>query len=101
MLNRGDYEEKRDHRRIGVDCPMTFQVEGTGEVQQGVARDLSATGMLIQCGADIPLGSRLEVKVTPPKSIVPPLHAVVEVVRSQTKGPDRFELGVIIREFRS
>ncbi len=99
MLNRGDYDEKRDHRRMGVDCPMTFKVEGGSEVYQGIARDLSATGILIECDAEIPVGTRLEVNVTPPKSIVPPLNATVEVVRSEAKQPDTFELGTLIREF--
>lgn len=101
VLNRGDYEEKRDHRRMDVDCPMTFQVVGSGEVQQGLARDLSATGMLIACGVEIAPGTRLEVKVSPPKAIVPPLDAVVEVVRCRASEPGRFELGVTICEFRS
>lgn len=100
VLSRGDYEEKRDHRRMGIDSPMRFTVVDTGEVHDGIARDLSANGMLIECGVPIAVGAMLEINVTPERTVVAPLEAVAEVVRVESAGPDRFNVGVAIRSYR-
>ncbi len=94
-----DYDEKRGHRRMGIDCPMSFTVVESGEKVEATARDLSATGMLIVCTKPLPEGTLLQVNVTPRQTVVRPLNALVEVVRVEPLPPAAFQLGVVIREF--
>jgi hypothetical protein len=96
MLFRGDYSEKRDFMRMEVECPMTFRIQGEDTLHQGVARDLSASGLSILCQREVAEGSLLEVNVQPEKSIVPPLQATCEVMRVHSPAPGQFELGVKI-----
>ena len=64
---------------MGVECSMTFQVEGEDETHIGIARNLSASGLLITTDREVSLGTMLYVCVKPEKSIVPPLEASVVV----------------------
>ena len=94
-----DYSEKRDFYRMTIECPMTYTVVGQGEVYEGLAKDLSSTGMSIICAQHHPAGAMLEIRIAPDMTLVPALHARVEVVRSQTAPDGRWDLGVAIREF--
>ena len=94
-----DYSEKRDFYRMTIECPMTYTVVGRDEVYEGVAKDLSSTGMSIDCEHSHPMGAMLEVRIAPDMTLVPALHARVEVVRSQPGSDGRWDLGVAIREF--
>lgn len=96
MLHRGDYSEKRDFMRMAVECPMTFRVQGESQEYQAIARDLSASGLLILCQHEVAEGCVLEINVQPEKPIVPPLQAICEVMRVSSSSPGRYELGVRI-----
>lgn len=101
MLSR-DYEEKRDFIRMQLDCQAQCTDQRTGEQFMGYARDLSGKGLCLELDRSLPPGTLLEVRIEPQKAVVPPLHAVVEVVRIE---PDmsgaRFRTGTTIREFKS
>lgn len=99
VLSRNDYDEKRDYFRMCLDCPMTFRVQGESETHEGIAKDLSSSGLLIGCDVEVPTGSLLEVTVQPDKSVVAPLEAIVEVVRVNGSGTSGVELGTEIKEF--
>lgn len=98
MLYRGDYEEKRDFARMGVECPATFRVEGQESLHGAVATDLSASGLQLRCADALPVGARVVVEMTPEKTIVPPLKAKAEVVRCYEDGQGGYRLGLNILE---
>ena len=98
-MNPRDYSEKRDFIRMAVGATMSFKVRGSGEHVAGVAKDLSASGLSIICDKALSLGDVLEVNVTPEHSVVPPLDALVEVVRVDDLGDGSYELGTSIVEF--
>lgn len=98
MLLRGDYDEKRDFARMGIECPVIFRVEGDDSLYHGVASDLSATGLQITCTTEVSLGTQGSVELRPDKAIVPPLNARVEVMRCRELGAGSFELGLKIVE---
>ncbi len=100
VLTRGEFSEKRGFNRMDVECRMTFTVNGDATTHTAIARDLSATGLLIATNQDIPVGTRLNVCVTPEQALVPPLEALVEVMRVISPEPGRFELGVMIKEIK-
>ena len=98
MLGSRDYDEKRDFLRMGVDCPAHVTMTATGESFQGVAKNLSSSGLLLVCDRALPVGSQLEVRLAPDQPLVPPLEAAVRVARVDGGGPDAFEHGVEIIE---
>ena len=93
-----EYDEKRDFRRMVLDCPVSYHDPATGEGGTGVLRNLSGSGLLMTCEREIPTGTRLHINVTPERSLVPPLDAEVEVVRV-TPAEGGFEIGLSITGF--
>ena len=101
MLERGDFSEKRDFIRLGVECPATFEIDGeTGRSYSGIACDLSASGLKIMTEKEIAVGTILNIKILPEKALIAPLHAVVEVVWSSGLVDGKYELGASIKEMR-
>ncbi len=96
MLFRGDYEEKRDFARMGVECPAT--IEADGNTYRAKATDLSATGLQLICSDPLTEGAEVMVEVTPEQAIVPPLKARAEVVRCIDMGQGGYQLGLKIVE---
>jgi hypothetical protein len=97
MLFRGDYNEKRDFTRMGVECPATYRIDGEGTTYQAMATDLSATGLQLNAAEAVLLGTVLMVEMTPEQAIVPPLQAKAEVVRCSENGTG-YQLGLKILE---
>lgn len=98
MLFRGDYEEKRDFARMGVECAATFCIEGDSTIHHATATDLSATGLQLNCADNITVGSIVMVELTPSEAIVPPLKAKAEVVRCIENGSGAYQLGMKVIE---
>lgn len=95
MLNRNDYSEKRDHRRMDVECPAVFRLDGEQEWSDGLARDLSASGLQLAAERELAVGTRLEVELRPEKAMVPPLRAQAEVTRVEATEGGRTTVGVV------
>lgn len=76
-----DYSEKRDFYRMALNCKARYRVEGGSAVEQATVKDLSAGGLQLQTTSEVDAGATLNVEIQPGKSITPPLHAVVEVIR--------------------
>ncbi|MFN2309997.1 MAG: PilZ domain-containing protein [Gammaproteobacteria bacterium] len=97
-----DYEEKRDFIRMLLDHPVLCTDVASGEQFTGQARDLSGTGLcLVLARAHVP-GDLLEVRIEPGRAVVPPLHALVNVVRVEPDADGTcFRVGARIREFKS
>lgn len=97
-----DYEEKRDFIRMMLDHPVQCTDVKTGERFTGQAKDLSGTGLCLELTRNCAPGMLLEVRIEPDKAVVPPLHALVEVVRVEPDvSGERFRVGMHIREFKS
>ncbi len=78
-----DFAEKRDFRRMGIDCPAQFRIQGADEVTDGIVKNLSASGMMLLASEEIASGTRLLVHIVPVSTITPPLSATVSVLRSK------------------
>lgn len=98
MLFRGDYDEKRDFARMGVECPATMRIEGEGRVCHARVTELSASGMRLIGTEMLPVGTVVQVEMTPERTIVPPLQAKAEVVRCAQEGSGDYLLGLKILE---
>lgn len=99
MSRSRDYEEKRDFFRMMADCKLSFKVAGTSKVMEGKCINLSAGGVLFLTRENLAEGSDIELNITPDKPIVPPLNAIVEVVRSSpTETAGEYEVAGTIKE---
>lgn len=97
-----DYEEKRDFIRMLLDHPVQCTDVATGARFTGQAKDLSGTGLCLELTRECVPGTLLEVRIEPDKAVVPPLHALVEVVRVESGvSGEGFRVGTHIREIKS
>jgi hypothetical protein len=78
-----DYDEKRDFFRMAADCPLTYKTPGNGVGHSGRCINLSAGGVLFSADEAINAGTQIEINITPDKTVVPPLNAVIEVIRNE------------------
>lgn len=91
--------ELRDFQRMHQQAPMRYRM-GTDTVWQAAELiDLSASGLAMRVSIYVPEGARLEIEIAPELAVVPPLKAVVEVMRSQRQG-EEFILGGRFIELR-
>ncbi|MCK5092083.1 MAG: PilZ domain-containing protein [Gammaproteobacteria bacterium] len=97
-----DSSDMRDFRRISIDCGVTLKNLDSGSVYSGVATNLSATGVLIECKDQLAVGDQLEINIVPEKTIVPPLHALVEIIRIGQGGEGKvYQVACAISEMKS
>ena len=73
--------EKRDFRRLEMNCPVSYQSTNSGNSQTGTCLNLSASGILIECDDKFPVGTTLNISVSPKLAISPSFTAIVEVIR--------------------
>lgn len=95
-----DYEEKRDFRRMEIDCRIEYQVPGSGTVLHGAGRNLSSTGMLFEAGEPLAPGTSLEVSIEPGNPAVRAFRAVIEVLRCTPAADGCYQIAGQIREFK-
>lgn len=99
-LNR-NYNEKRDFIRMKVDTPANIVIANEGQNINGICRDLSGGGMLIELQSALPIGTIAEVSITSAHGHEPMLRVQAEVTRIVSE-PDNEEkpclLGLQIKE---
>lgn len=94
-----DYSEKRNYKRVRVDCDIHFKMVDDDEEEVGRLENLSGRGMMFIAERGVPMNAELEIRVEPGNQLTPPLHARVQVVRmeKQRRGTG-YEIGAVIRE---
>jgi hypothetical protein len=81
MLPRGDYDEKRDFRRMTIECAIHYQRVDSAARHAAMARDLSATGLQMVSQQPLTPGEQITIEIAPARAVVAPLHAECEVKR--------------------
>jgi len=76
-----DYEEKRNYVRVKVSTPLLFTLNKSSERYEGLCRDLSGAGILIETTKKLKIGDHLHVTIPATQSNQTPFSAVTEVVR--------------------
>ncbi|MFL0808778.1 MAG: PilZ domain-containing protein [Agarilytica sp.] len=76
-----DYQEKRNYIRMKIDAPVSVQLITNGSVENGVCRDLSGGGMMIEMNCVLPVGTVAEVTISSAHGHNPMLVAKAEVAR--------------------
>lgn len=78
------HAEKRNFKRLLMNCPVSFQLVNSSNRKMGTCIDLSADGILFQCDDKYPIGTKINVHVSPELSISPSFSAMMKVVRVES-----------------
>ncbi|MCF6217611.1 MAG: PilZ domain-containing protein [Gammaproteobacteria bacterium] len=83
-----DYDEKRDFFRMTADCPLSFSIHGSEANNSGQCINLSAGGIRFRSAVKLEQTTLIDIHITPEKSVVPPLKAVIEITRREPSSED-------------
>ena len=96
-----NYEEKRNFRRMSMDCAMSFATSGECGTSPGYCKNLSAQGVLFSTLIPMQVGALVDIYIAPQKAVVKPFNAVVEVLRvSNTAGQNNYEVAARITQMK-
>jgi len=96
-INR-NYNEKRNFIRMRIDTPADVIIDNKGQQLQGICKDLSGGGMLIESEEKLELGLELTVRLASHHLNSPMLKARALVARVQENRNGKFILGLEILE---
>lgn len=103
-MNREErnYDEKRDFYRMAVDCPISYWITGSQQVGQGICRNLSAGGVLMEVKEALEPGAALKLRIAPQSSLTGALEALAQVARCEPlAGKSGFSVAATILEIQS
>ena len=96
-----NYEEKRNFRRMSMDCAMSFATPGERGTSAGHCKNLSAQGVLFSTLIPMQVGALVDINIAPQKAVVEPFNAVVEVLRVSTvEGKYNYEVAARIKQIK-
>jgi len=101
MTMRMDYSEKRDFVRMGVECVVDYKLHGATEVQQAAGHNLSAGGVCFEAEQELPVGTLLEIVISPQQKLTPPLEASAEVVRAEPSANSKYMVSCQFQQLRN
>ncbi len=90
------YNEKRDFIRMQINSAVT--VRHDGNEYQGICKDLSGAGMLLELESPLAVGDELEVLIPQEGDNHMPFHASATVSRVEAGENDSTILGLSIKE---
>ena len=75
------YQEKRNYIRMKIEAPVAIEVSTNGERYDGVCKELSGGGMLVEMDSTLPVGTKTKVSISSSHGHGPMLVANAEVTR--------------------
>ncbi len=94
-----EYSEKRDFKRMAIDCEFSFSEAGDKQVYSGHVVNLSSKGVLFTSEESFEIGTVLDILLTPSISLTPPMEASVLVSRV-TNNDSSYNIACEITEIR-
>ena len=95
-----NYTEKRNFIRMNTESRITYKILGSNDAYHGTCINLSAAGVLFTSSQQVPLGTKMEINITPELKLTGPLNATIEVVRSQVNDNGSYAIAGQITSFR-
>lgn len=95
------YDEKRDFIRMKVDTEITLSLDNNEKYVNGVCRDLSGTGMLIEVNKEVPEGSIYKTTLPSSNDAFPSLNARIKVIRCSAISDEKYQIGTEILEIEN
>ena len=87
-----DYSEKRDFRRMALECPAHYRLRGTKRAVSATVKNLSGGGALLVTREPLEAGANLALAILPGKTSALPLSAYVRVLRCQVAEEGQYEV---------
>lgn len=92
-----DSNDKRDFMRLAVNCPIEITRVDSKQTVAGIAKNISAAGVLFTSDHEFCKGDRVHIKLVPEQVLVQDMDAEVEVIRVRVLGMDQgFEVACIM-----
>lgn len=76
-----EFQEKRNFIRMKIDTPADVELLDGDTKAQGICRDLSGGGMLVELDSALPVGAEVRVRISSGHGHAPMLEALTEVTR--------------------
>ena len=94
-------KEKRIIPRISVSCQINYKIVNAPEFRQGTAKNISSNGVLFVSEEEIEQGTMVEIKIIPGTESIPPLGAIIEVIRvNPIDSGEKFEIAGLIKAMK-
>ncbi|MBL4606411.1 MAG: PilZ domain-containing protein [Pseudomonadales bacterium] len=94
-----EYEEKRNYVRVKVSTPLLYTLNKSPERYEGLCRDLSGAGILIETTKKLKIGDNLHVTIPPTQSKQKRFSAIAEVVRIEPMNNRHiYQAGTVIKK---
>ena len=89
------HTEKRHFKRLNMNCAASYQVLNNPNRKMGTCINLSAGGLLLECDDAYPVGTKINVSVSPNPMQPPTFTALMKVVRVAAVS-ESFQLGGVL-----
>jgi hypothetical protein len=97
-LDNRAYKEKRDFMRLTVDAPIYLMLDTARAPLEGICKNISNTGMLIELSESLPIKTQCAVLIHTARTDRPPLEAIIEIVRQTKSKQGTFLVGAKIKQ---
>lgn len=91
-------KEKRYYIRIDVSVPTELSISDKGniEIVKGHAKNISASGVMVEVGEKLPVGTEADIEMSAPEASNP-IHCKGRVTRTAASGkPGKYNCGMVI-----
>ena len=95
-------DDSRHIPRIEIECPMTYHDIDSSDVKNGIARNVSNSGILFTTMEKLADGAIKEVHIRPPGNKTPPLDAIIQIVRvnEDDQVPGQYRIAGMIKAIK-
>lgn len=100
MTSKKNDQEKRNFTRMRINTQVTFSIEGKSTTYKAHCKNISGAGMLLETEQQVELGTMIDLTIPSEQTQSNDLNVVAEVVRTKTLPNGKFELGIVVREFK-
>lgn len=95
IIGRND---QRGFLRMDVNSQLSFSISGSDNIHEGIAQDLSATGLRFTTRQKVNVGDMLDICMKPGIDITPPLETTMAVVRVTETEDGQYEVAGILQQ---
>lgn len=94
-------KEQRALPRIKVDCKIAYKAVNDVDLKEGIAKNISGNGVLFVADEQVEVGDIIEINIVPgEEESVPPMSAIIEVVRVNPTENGDFEIAGLIKTMK-
>jgi hypothetical protein len=95
-----EHDEKRGYARMEVDCDIIYKPADSSEYYRGRCTSISGADVSFISDRPFDPGKAMEINVVPKNTIMPPMTAFIEVVRSTKRENDHYEIAATIKSIK-